>query len=94
MPEVGEARHADEREADGVELGAGEVALVVDVRDLDETVRVAGDERATGLGSAAGERPRVRPAGHLGGGGHGGEDGLESGVVERRRRAGRARAAR
>ena len=65
VPEVRESRHPDERQPDRVELGPGEVALVVHVRDLDEPVRVAGDEGPARPGAGPGQRPRVRPARHL-----------------------------
>ena len=52
MPEVWEAGPPDERQSDRVELGAGEMTLVVDVRDLDEAVGVAGDERGALTGMA------------------------------------------
>ena len=59
VPEVREAREPRERQADRVELGAGDVVLVVDVGRVEPPVRVAGHERSTRSGPGAGQRPVV-----------------------------------
>ena len=74
VAEVGETGDAGEREPDGVEVGAGEVVLVVAVRRVEGAVGIAGDEGAPGGGARPGEDPAVAPADPAG-------EGREGGVV-------------
>ena len=62
MPEVREAGHADEGEADRVELGTGQVVLDVHPRDLERAVGIAREQRTAARGAGPGQHPRVRPA--------------------------------
>ena len=59
VTEVREAREPGERQAYRVELGAGDVVLVVDVGRVEPPVRVAGHQRSTRSGPGAGQRPVV-----------------------------------
>src|SRR5919199_1494689 len=59
--EVGEGGDAGEGVADDVELRAGEVVLVVDVRHVGRAVRVAGHQRLARGGATAVDRPVVAP---------------------------------
>lgn len=61
--EVGDARDAGDGEADDVELGAGEVDLLVDAGVLDEAVGVARDDRLPGGGPLARDEPAVAAGG-------------------------------
>lgn len=69
VAEVGDARDAGHREADDVELRAGQADLLVDAGVFDEAVRVARDDRLPGGGPLAAHQPAVaaRRAGAVGG---------------------------
>lgn len=63
VAEVGDAGDAGDGQADDVELGAGEVDLLVDPWLLDEAVRVAGDDRVSGDGPFPAHQPAVAAGG-------------------------------
>lgn len=69
VPEVGEAGHTGDGEAQDVVVRAGQADLLVDARVLDEAVRVARDDRRAAGGAVARHHPAVAAgdAGAVGG---------------------------
>ena len=59
VSEVGEAGNAGERQPDDVEIGAGDLILVIDVGGVQPSMRVAGDEGLAGRRSGAVDGPVV-----------------------------------
>ncbi len=63
VAEVGDAGDAGHGQAHDVELGAGQVNLLVDARVLDPAVRVTGDDRPPGDGPLPAHQPAVAAGG-------------------------------
>ena len=59
VAEVENAGDAGDRVADDLEVGAGQVGLVVDRGRIEAAVRIAGDQRQARIGVFAGDRPGV-----------------------------------
>src|SRR5690606_33735915 len=65
--EVRESRHTGDLEADRIELLAADMALRVHARHLEDTVRIAGEQRPAAGGARAPDCPVVAAAaGHVG----------------------------